>query len=159
MHMNVAALTLLCLGFLAGFLLVLSFLEKPILPLLTAPHATQEHESELRWTHSQLQAFARFVGANPMLPVMATALVASGIQVVVCDYNVVAIFVAMSIAILALVTTIQTGPAMRRVRDGAPYEDALDTVSSSLFKVVRLHHNMALAIIPIVLAQLVLLFL
>lgn len=158
MHVNVAALTLMCLGFLAGFLLVLSFLEKPILPLLSAPHAMREHESDVRWTHSQLQSFAQFVGANALLPVILLALGASVYQMVACDFHVFAVFIAIGIAVLFFVSTIHASPAMRQIRDTAAYEDEIDQISSALFRVVRLHHNMALAIIPIILAQLVLLF-
>ncbi len=153
-----AAVTLLCLGFLAGFFLVLSFLERPILPIMTAPHEMREHESDVRWTHSQLQGFVRFIGINSLLPVMVVAFIASGYQMILYDFDVIAVGVAAGLGLLFFVTCIHAGPAMRSVRDTSAYEADLDSVSAALFRMVRLHHGMFLAVIPLTLAQLFLLF-
>ena len=153
-----AALTLLCLGFLGGFLLVLSFLERPILPIMTAPHQMRENESDVRWTHSQLQAFVKFVGINSLMPVMFIAFIASGYQMIQHSFDVISVIIAGGVGLLFITTCLFTSPAMRRVRDTAAYEADLETVSAALFRMVRLHHAMFLAVIPLTLAQLFLLF-
>ncbi len=153
-----AAVTLLCLGFLAGFFLVLSFLERPILPIMTTPHTMREHESDVRWTHSQLQTFVKFVGMNSIVPASLIAFLAAGYQMVVLDFNVIAVLITLGAAALFFIACIHAGPAMRNVRDTSAYEDDLDSVSVALFRMVRLHHIMFLVVIPLTLAQLFLLF-
>lgn len=153
-----AAVTLLCLGFLAGFFLVLSFLEKPIMPIMTAPHSMREHESDVRWTHSQLQAFVRFIGINSLLPVTLIGFLAAGYQMVLHQFDVISVIVAAGVGTLFFVSLVFAAPAMRAVRDTAAYEEDLANVSSALFRMVRLHHGMFLAVIPLTLAQLFLLF-
>ena len=76
MAVNVAALTLMCLAFSTGFLLVVSFLQKPILPLATSRHLVRENESDVRWIHANMQSFLQFTGPSVMVPVTVFATIA-----------------------------------------------------------------------------------
>ena len=153
-----AAVTLLCLGFLAGFFLVLSFLEKPIRPIMAAPHEMREHESDVRWTHSQLQAFVKYIGVNSLVPITLIAFIATLGQTYFHRFEVMSVIVAGGVGVLFLVSFFHASNVMRSVRDTSAYEEDLANVSSSLFRLVRLHNGMFMAIIPLTLAQLFLLF-
>ena len=153
-----AALTLLCLGFLAGFFLVVNFLEKPIAPVMTAPYQMREHESDLRWTHSQLQNFLKFFGAYSLSPVVLVAFFASICQAITYNFDVIAVMIALGMSAMCFVSLAQTGPAMRKVLQIRAYEEDLKTLSEAVIRLVRLHHAMFLGVIPLILAQLFLLF-
>ena len=116
------------------------------------------NESDVRWTHSQLQAFVQNIGIQALLPVIFVAFVASGYQAILANFSVVSVIVSGGLFILFFITCIHAGPAMRDVRDTSAYEADLDSVSSALFRMVRLHHVMFIAVVPLTLAQLFLLF-
>ncbi|MEM8629653.1 MAG: hypothetical protein AAGF74_00320 [Pseudomonadota bacterium] len=158
MDVNVAALTMLCLGFSAGFLFVLNFIERPILPLMSAPERAAEHEDDIRGVHAFLAAFIAHGGPNLLLPFLVAATGFSIWQTTLRGYDVASLFVMVGLITLLGVLIVIVTPAARSVRDTGAYEETLDDVSTTLFRLVRVHHNAFLAILPLTLAQLVVLF-
>jgi len=158
MDVNVAALTLMCLAFSTGFLLVVSFIEKPIIPLLAMPHVARENESDVRWIHSLMKDFLAYTGPGIMLPVTICATFAAGIQTWQREYEVVSVFVVIGAALMMIIAGLIVTPAAHGVRKTKTYEDALEVVAKPLLRLARMHHTMLLGLIPLTLAQLALLF-
>jgi hypothetical protein len=122
------------------------------------PQIAHEHESDVRWIHSHMQAFLQYAGSGVMVPVTAFATLAAAVQAWQRGYDVVAVFVVMGAAILLVMATLVAAPAARGVCRTKTYEDDLDAVALPLFRLARMHHTMLLGLIPLTLAQLALLF-
>lgn len=158
MDVNIAALTLMCLAFTTGLLLVVSFIEKPIFPLIASPQTSRDRECDVRETHSIMQSCLRRTGPGIMVPITGFATLAAAVQSFQRGYDVLSIFVVIGTLALMILAGLAATPAARRVRDADTYEDDFETVATPLFRLARLHHTMLLAIIPLTLAQLALLF-
>ena len=158
MAVNVAALTLMCLAFSTGFLLVVTFIQKPIYPLAAQPLHIQEHESDVRWIHAHMQSFLFYAGPGSMVPVTAFAVMAAVVQTWQRGYDVVSVFLAIGTGIMLVMTSLVATPAARKVTRTKTYEDDLEEVAEPLFRLARMHHTMLLGLIPLTLAQLALLF-
>ena len=158
MVVDASALTMLCLGFSLGFLLVISFIEKPILPLIAEPAQAQHYEDDIRGVAAFLQSFLTHSGVNVLIPVLLLALIASGYQSYTRNFDIFSIFVSMGLVTLFALAVIRIAPASRFVRETSPHDSDIDTVALHLFRLVRLHHNTFVAVIPITIAQIVCLY-
>jgi len=158
MAVNVAALTLMCLAFSTGFLLVVSFIQKPIFPLAASPLHIHEHESDVRWIHGLMKSFLNFSGPGMMVPVTAFAVLTAVAQTWMRGYDVVSVFLAIGTGVMLVMASLVATPAARKVAASKTYEDDLQVIAAPLFRLARMHHTMLLALIPLTLAQLALLF-
>jgi hypothetical protein len=122
------------------------------------PHVSREHESDVRWIHSAMQELIRYAGVNVLLPVTVFAALAACLQAWQRGCDVVSVFVAIGAGCMMVMASFVISPAARGVRDTKTYEDEFEEVARPLFRLVRMHHTMLLGLIPLMLAQLALLF-
>ena len=158
MEFNAAALATLCLGFSTGFLLVLSYIEKPILSLATQPDKLAENEDVIRGVHGFLQSFLNYAGSNVLMPLIVLTLAMVTVQGMERNFDTFSLFVMCATFGLLVVDIVHIRPAARLVQAEGAENQKLEQMTSSLFKLVRMHHAIFLIIVPLTLAQLVLLF-
>jgi hypothetical protein len=158
MFVDASAVTMLCLGFALGFLLVISFIEKPILPLIAEPSHAHRHEADIRGVARFLRSFLAGSGDNALVAALLLALIASGYQTYVRTFDIISIFVSFGLVVLLALSVIRIAPAARFLRDTIPDETDIATVATNIFPVVRLHHNTFVGLVPIIIAQTVCLF-
>ncbi|MEM6636373.1 MAG: hypothetical protein AAF667_10815 [Pseudomonadota bacterium] len=159
MEFNVAALTALCLGFSVGFLFVISYIERPILPALSVPERAVEYEEDIRGIHAFLAAFISHGGPHLLIPFLLAATGFSVWQTVTRSFDVPSLFVMVGLIIILAVLIAVALPAGRKVAEVGAYDEELEDVSKALFRLVRLHHNAFLALMPLCAAQIIILFL
>ena len=158
MEINIAALTTLCLGFSAGLLFVLAFIERPILPLMSSPDEIRDHEDDIRGIHAFLQAFTQHGGPNLFVPFVLLATMMSFWQAADRGYDVASLFVVVGLFTLLGTSILAISPASKDVHESDTYGEPIEEISTSLFRLVRLHHNAFLAMAPVIAAQVFILF-
>ena len=158
MEFNAAAVMMLCLGFAVGYLVVLSFLERPILPMMASPDATAENEDDLRDMHAMFRSFLRYVGNNILFPISMIATTMAALQAVIRDFDPLSMFVLIGLVMMVCVSLFRIRPLAVRLRELNSFEHDLDDVAGSLFRLVRVHNVLMIGAIPVTLAQFLLLF-
>ena len=150
---------MMCFGFALGYLLVLNFIERPILPLIGEPSEIGVYEQDIRGVHALLRALQGYSGTKVFLPIGALALITSGWQAYFRDFDFVSLAVLLNVLGLTYLATFRLIPESMRLKRIESYFEDLDDVSNSLFRVARLHQSLLIAIVPLTLAQTTLLFL
>jgi len=159
MEFNVAGLTTMLLGFTLGYQLVLSLIEKPVLPLIGSPEKLPAHEADIRGVHAILRTLQYYAGTKVILPVMTLTLGMGVWQAYSRQFDAMSMFVLIGLIAVAYLVIVRVAPLAARLHKSSSQAIDLEDLSLQLFRVVRLHNKLFVAVFTVTLAQATLLFL